>query len=69
VDVSKPQEGELEGGTPAPRSDYLRRVLPRGGIERGPVRLEVGLEGGRHGGEQVVPRTGGGGERAAEQRE
>jgi len=72
VDVAEPQEGELERGPPVPRGDDPRRVLACGGVERGPVRLEVSLDGHGDGGERVVPgagRGGGGGERAAEQRE
>ena len=71
VDVAEPQEGELERGPPVPRGDDPRRVLACGGVERGPVRLEVSLDGRGDGGERVVPGAGrgGGGERAAEQRE
>lgn len=73
MEVADPQEGELERRAPVSSGDGLGGVLAGGGVEGGPVRLEVGLDGGGGGGKRVVPASGrgggGGGERAAEQGE
>ena len=46
VEVAEPEEGELQGRPPISGADDLGGVLAGGRVEGGPVRLEVGIDGG-----------------------